>query len=180
MELRRTLEERQDTIVRRWLDEVLAAYPADGGAFFKRGPDRFTNPVGHSAREGTRLLFSAFLAGGDEAAGGDAETVSGILRNMLRIRAVQEMPPSTAVGFVLALKAVVRRELDAAETSALGPDLEELDRRIDRLALTAFDIYVEHREELAAIRVREVRRKVSWIVDRLNRGREPAATIELE
>jgi len=51
---------------------------------------------------------------------------------------------------------------------------------IDALALAAFDIYVELREELARIRIREMQRKVSWILERLNRSVEPTEPVEVE
>lgn len=159
--LQRRLEERKEAIVGRWLDAALSAYPADGSAFFKRGPDRFANPVGHSVREGTSQLYDALVRG---VAGPELDEH---LRDMLRIRAVQEMPASTAVGFVMDLKAAVRAEL-GEDDAALTAELARLDERIDRLALAAFDVYVEFRDELARIRIREVQRKVSWIVDRLN------------
>lgn len=159
--LRQRLEERKEAIVGRWLDAALSAYPADGSAFFKRRRDQFANPVGHSIREGTRGLFDGLL---QDASGPELDEH---LRDMLRIRAVQEMPASTAVGFVMDLKAAVRAELDE-DDAALAAELARLDERIDRLALAALDIYVEFRDELARIRIREVQRKVSWIVDRLN------------
>lgn len=167
--LRHRLEGRKDSIVEHWLDAALSAYPSDGGAFFKDRSDPFANPVGHSLREGTRRLFDALVEG---ASGPELD---GHLRQMLRIRAVQEMAASAAVGFVLDLKQAVRAELDASEDPGLAPELASLDDRIDRLALAAFDIYVECRDELARIRIREVQRKVAWIVDRLNRDAEQAA-----
>lgn len=162
--LRQVLEEREEAIVERWLDCVLEAYSARGGAVFKRRSDQFANPVGHAAREGTRTLFRSLLE-----AEPDRAQVEQSLADILRQRAVQQMPPSTAVGFVLELKALVRAELKASEGAAdLAPALRELEGRIDRLALTAFDIYVAFREELAQLKVKEARRHVSWIADRLN------------
>ncbi len=172
MEFRDILDARKEAIVDRWLDEVLGAYPEDGAAFFKRGRDQFTNPVGHAARTGTRALFDALRTGEDTDTTDD-------LRRILKIRAVQEIPASTAVGFVLALKDAVRAELDEGG-AAFRSELHELDGRIDDLALAAFDVYVELREELARIRIREMQRKVSWILERLNRPVEPTEPAEVE
>lgn len=162
--LRHILEEREDAIVERWLDRVLAAYPAEGGVILKRRTDRFANPIGHSARMGTRALFRALVQ--DDP---DPAVVADALEDMLRIRAVQQMPPSSATGFVLELKAIVRDELDAARRPVGDPGaLRAFEDRVDRLALAAFDLYVSFREELARLKVGEARRHVSWIVDRLN------------
>lgn len=177
--LRQVLEEREDAIVERWLDRVLAAYPADGGAVFKRRTDQFANPVGHTSREGTRALFRTLRS---EVP--DRETVQEALGDLLRIRAVQQMAASTAVGFVLDLKGVVRDELaDADQGDVDRSGLRAFEDRVDRLALQAFDLYVAFREELSRLRVREAQRHVSWIVDRLNGaegGSEPAELVAIE
>ena len=167
--LREILEDREDVIVERWLDRVLTAYPAEGADAFKRGRDRFGNPVGHTARETTRALYAALLANEPST---EALTA---LSDLLRVRAVQQMPASVAVGFILELKAVVRAELSAWWSSELDAALRDLEDRIDRLALDAFDIYVGFRDELAHLKVREAQRHVAWIVERLNRGEAPEA-----
>jgi len=78
------------------------------------------------------------------------------------------MPPSAAVGWVLELKAVVKQELSAWWQPELRVALHAFEDRVDRVALEAFDLYVAFREELANLKVKEARRHVSWIVDRLN------------
>jgi hypothetical protein len=106
--------------------------------------------------------------------------IEGALGDLLRIRAVQQMPASTAVGFVLDLKALVRDQLAAAgREDADRPGLRAFEDRVDQLALRAFDVYVAFREELSRLKVREAQRHVSWIVDRLNAGAEPDEAIEL-
>ena len=173
--LRQVLEEREDAIVEQWLDRVLAAYPADGGAVYKRRTDQFANPVGHAAREGTRTLFRTLQSDVPEPEG-----LEEALGDLLRIRAVQQMPASTAVGFVLDLKAVVREQVKAAGKADLDrPGLRAFEDRVDRLALRAFDLYVAFREELSRLKVREAQRHVSWIVDRLNAGAQGDEAVEL-
>ncbi len=164
--LQTILEEREDALVEAWLDRVLAAYPVDGGAVFKRRTNQFANPVGHTSREGVRSLFRALVSDAPETLHGPA------LADLLRIRAVQQMAPSVAVGWVLELKTVVREELSAWWSPEISAALNAFDERVDRLALEAFDLYVAFREELAGLKVKEARRHVSWIVDRLN-GESP-------
>ena len=161
--LQEILEEREDVLVERWLDRVLDAYPADGGAVFKRRTDRFANPVGHTSREAVRSLFRAVVCDAPEAA-----TPTARLADLLRIRAVQQMPPSEAVGWVLELKELVKEELSAWWSSEDRVAQRAFEHRVDRLALEAFDLYVAFREELAELKVKEARRHVSWIVERLN------------
>jgi hypothetical protein len=45
----------------------------------------------------------------------------------------------------------------------------EFEAKIDRVALAAFDIFSQCREQVLELRINEVKRSVAWAVDRLNR-----------
>ena len=169
MTLGTLIQKKQESIIQRWLDDVLATYPEDGAAAFGRQRDRFANPVGHSLRAGTRGIVESLL---DEV---DREKVGHYLGEIIRIRAVQEFSASRAVGFVFGLKSAIRAELGAAVTDPdIAPALAELEGKIDRIALTAFDIFVQCREQVCDLRVNEMKRRFSWVVDRMN-GRDAEA-----
>lgn len=164
MMLGELLQERKDAVVQRWLEDVLATYPEDGARAFEREKDPFANPVGHSLRKGTRGIFEALLDGMD------TETIGNHLIDIIKIRAVQQFSASQAVGFVFGLKGAIRRELgDAASDPVMAVELLELETQIDRIALAAFDIFLQCREQLLELRVNEVKRSVEWTVERLNR-----------
>jgi hypothetical protein len=161
--IRELLQKKKDAIVRRWLDAVLATYPEEASAAFKRQKDPFANPVGHSLRVGTRRIFEAMLDGMD------IEEIRHHLDAIIKIRAVQQLPPSQAVCFVFPLKEAVRAELgQAIEEPPLAAELTALEAEIDRIALVAFDIFVACREQVWELRVSEVKRRVSWVVDKMN------------
>ncbi len=160
--MRQVLETKKDAVLERWLDDVVAAYPNEGGAFFRVRRNQFANPVGHSIREGTRAVLDGVLTG----AALDAFRVP--LAAMLRVRAVQEMSASQAVGFVLGLKRAIRAEAGEPENCARAEELVALEEAVDRVALLGFDLFTEVREELARVRIREMERHVSWITSRLN------------
>jgi hypothetical protein len=87
----------------------------------------------------------------------------------MKIRAVQQFTPSQAVGFVFRLREIVRAELGGvAADPEVSVELAELDAQIDRIALAAFDTYVACREQVYELRINEVKRQVSWIVDKVN------------
>lgn len=139
--------EVREAIVREWLARVLAEYPEQSSRFFRGELDPFLNPVGRALREGLPVIF-------DELAGGfDLTKVTPVLDEIVHIRAVQDFSASQAVGFLFLLKPVLRKQL-------AGAALETLERRIDELALAAFDLYVRCREKAAEIRVQEARRRV--------------------
>jgi len=162
-ELRRLLRANSDAIVGRWLDCVLRTYAKDAAAAFARQKDPFANPVGHSLRVGTRAIFDSILAGEE------CDQVNRPLSEVIKIRAVQQFTASQAVGFVFLLKDAIRDQLgDVTSDAAIMAELEGLDRVIDRVALQAFDVFVECREQLCELRVNEVKRSVSWIMEKMN------------
>ncbi|UCF34375.1 MAG: RsbRD N-terminal domain-containing protein [Phycisphaerales bacterium] len=160
------LREKTDAIVQRWFADVSATYPGDTAVAFRRQKDPFGNPVGHSLRVGTRRIFEALRDGVDAA------EMEPYLRDMVKIRAVQQFSASQAVGFVFRLKEAVRAELgQAVEDPQFMFELAELERRIDRVALAAFDVFVECREQVCELRVNEVKRSVSWLLEKTNERR---------
>jgi hypothetical protein len=165
MTLRDFLGDRRDVIARSWLDGALAMYPGDSADVFAREKDPFANPVGHSLRAGTRGIVDIVIDGGDPG-----EVVE-YLRDIMKIRAVQPYPPSQAIGFLFRLKRIVRAVLgDMAQDSRYSEELAELDAQVDGIALTAFDVFIGCREQIYELRVNEVKRQVSWIVEKVNQA----------
>lgn len=167
MRLAQLLRSKEAAIVGRWLEEVLATYPERAAEAFGRQTDPFANPVGHSLRVGTQAIFDAVVDGAD-----DAEARSA-LTDIIRIRAVQELPAARAAGFVFGLRRAIRAELpEAVSDPQWSAEWAQLDNHIDRVALAAFDIYVDCRERVFQLRVDEVKRRVSWVVDKMNQRGE--------
>ncbi|MHC4675494.1 MAG: RsbRD N-terminal domain-containing protein [Planctomycetota bacterium] len=165
MTLGQLLQENKDAIVQKWLDDVLASYPGDSSALFGRQKDPFTNPVGHSLRVGTRGIFEALLDGMD------SEKIRQYLRQIVKIRAIQNFAASDAVYFVFQLKQAIRAQLgQAIREPQFCSELTKLEEQIDRIALEAFDVFVKCREQVCELRVNEVKRRVSWIVDKMNKN----------
>jgi hypothetical protein len=163
MMLSQLLEKRKDTIARRWLEGAMAAYPGESAAAFMRQKDPFANPVGHSLRVGTREALDGLLQGAN------AERISECLHEIIKIRAVQQFSPSEAVSFVFCLKEAIRAEgREELGDAKFCSELVQFERQIDRVALAAFDLFVQCREQVYELRVNEMKRNVSWIVGKLN------------
>jgi hypothetical protein len=156
MKLAELLRDNQDALVGRWLEDVLGAYSEKAASLFARRKDPFANPVGASLRRGLGGIVAALVAGAD------AEACREHLDEIIRIRAVQQLSATEAVGFVFGLKDAIRAVLPEA-------DLPDLDRRIDAIALVAFDVYARCREQVCELRVNEVKRRVAWVMERQNR-----------
>jgi hypothetical protein len=159
--LRDLLQQNKDSIIERWLEDTLATYAKDTSSFLDREKDRFANPVGHALRTGTRAIFENLLDGMDP------DIICGHLNDIIKIRAIQDFPPGRAVSFVFQLKKAVRAGLgNNATDPRLAPGLMDTDAKIDQIALFAFDIYTKCREQMHELRVNEVKRSVSGLMDR--------------
>jgi hypothetical protein len=149
MGLDEALTARRAAVLDRWFQAVVASYPEETARFLTGVADPFANPVGGTLRVGLARLYDTL--GAPRPAAELAAAVDGIVR----IRAVQEFAPSAAVAFVTDLRGILREELRGA---GLGADeLAALEGGVDRLALAAFDVYVQCREKIFEIRVREIR-----------------------
>ena len=149
MSIETLLAPKKKAIVQKWTDQVLDSYGSPD--FFKKQKDRFANPIGATISEGLQNLFAILVEGRE------LTEAAKPLEDIIKIRAVQEFAPSVAVSFVYTLKNIVRNELarekDREEVLNL---LSALDSRIDKIALMAFDFYMDSRERLHQIRVNEV------------------------
>jgi len=132
-------------IVEKWIERLADLHPQSAAALRALQPDPFRNPVGHAIRNGLSQLWEQIQ--GDM----NPDAIDSALDAILRIRAVQTLSPSQAVGFVIELRAILRH---APATF----DLVLLENRIDQLALAAFDKYVQCRDQICAVRLHETER----------------------
>jgi hypothetical protein len=134
-------------VLSKWFDSALQSYAPDTAGFIRSQKDPFANPVGSQTRAGLEILFEE-IAGGMDAAG-----ISRGLDPIVRMRAVQPLEPSRALGFIFALKAILR--------DALGP--------------AAFDLYMACREQIMDLKANETRNRVFKAFEKAGLvAREPA------
>ena len=161
MQLRELLETRRKAIVDRWTDLTLQVYPPDAARLMSREKDRFQNPVGHLTRKSLEELYDGLIAGRP------ANEMTEALDGIVRIRAVQDLSPSQAMGFLFLLTGAVRDELVDDDVSL---ELTALDSGVDRLALEAFDHYARCREQIHRLRQNEIRRQTSGLMKSRSRA----------
>jgi len=160
------ISSRREAICKRWLDRIFGEYPAEGAKFLRDQRDPFANPVGAAFAQGTADIVDGLFEGHGE------EQLAAALDRVVRVRAVQELTPAQAVGFLFHLKSVVREEL-AAEVARCSEELARFDEGVDRLVLIAFNVFTACREELYTIRVNAIQNRSLKMMERLNdwRGR---------
>ena len=158
---RRILQDNGTAIAQRWLLEIFDSYPPETAKFLKKQKDPHANPVGHTLRICTAGICESLFA---ETL--DAEAVCTHLMEIIKVRAVQDMAPARALSFIFLLRNAVRAETGGAATPEI---LALADERVDQAALFAFDIYVKCREQMYQLRVNEVKRNVSVIIEKFNK-----------
>lgn len=150
MELTEALANKKKEILSLWIERTLDSYSSPG--FFKSSKDPFANPVGSNISAGLTALFELLVANADLPA------YTTHLDRVVRIRAVQDFTPAQAMAPFLELKWVVKQVFSGDKgTQPLLKTLDALDCEIDRIALTAFNIYSECREQLYRNRIHELK-----------------------
>ncbi len=169
------LQKKKDAILQRWCDDALATYSKDATNAFRRQKDPFANPVGHALRMGTQGVFEALLDGPDD------DEIRGHLEGMVKIRAVQQFSPSEALSFLFGVKKIVRAELGVKrDDSRFAAELAKFDDQVDRMALFAFDVFVECRQQVSELRINEIKRRVSWVVEKMGQHSPDAELVQLD
>ncbi len=164
------LASRKAEIAARWLDQAIRIYPAETAALLKRDGDPFGNPVGYALSTGISGLVDGLLSDAD------ASSLGAHLEPILRIRSVQNLTPSQALGFVFELKQVIREVLkDALSLPRLAGEWLALDARLDPLARLSFEIFTRWRENVHEIRVRDIKRQLSGYLRRFELGQAACA-----
>ena len=170
MELAALLERKRKVILEQWFQLVIETYPRATSDLLAKRADQFRNPIGHTVAEGLGRIYEQIRTGMDPAELLDA------LDGIIRIRSIQDFTPAQAVSFVFDLKAVIREVVGAAGRAGDWPtELAELDSRVDRVVLMAFEKYTACREKLHEIRVNEIKKRM---IERLQAGSgKPAGSL---
>jgi len=148
------ITKQRSAVIAKWFDSAIHAYAADAAAFIQSQKDPFANPVGSQTRNSIENLF-------DQLVGGmDASAIHASLDPVMRIRAVQNLSPAQATAFIFALKKILQEMFDKQLQDADGiRSFWEVESRIDRIGLTAFDVYMACREKIYELKANETRNR---------------------
>jgi hypothetical protein len=148
-----SLENQRDTLVKKWIDEMLRSYPETTTGFLNREKDRFRNPIGHTVKESLSVLFEGLIQTKELA------SLTPVLDEVVKLRAVQDFTAGQAVSFPFLLKKIIREECKA-DCTRCPDEFADLEARIDELTLLAFELYVKCRERLFEIKYNEAKRSM--------------------
>jgi len=152
-------------IVNKWFARVADTYPAETARFLRRQKDPFANPVGQTTHQSLNILIGLLSNELDAAAAHAA------LDPILRIRAIQDFTPAKATRFVFDLKNILREAIPADHQTY--NEMTSIERRIDELALIAFDIYMQCREKIYDLKANEMKERTYKAFARAGLIKEP-------
>lgn len=161
-------KENKEILLQKWVDKYYAAYPLGSTGFIRTSTDRFKNPIGIITQTSLNVLYDAVI--GEDI---DLAQVHQALEELVKLRAVQEMPASRAVGPMVQLKTLFKTEVfdelvkenkDSKVLAELFEDFFTVEARIDGLLLLSLDLYAADREKVFNLRVEEIHRSQSQVV----------------
>jgi hypothetical protein len=152
MDLAPLLEQNREAILGRWFELIIRTYPRVTSEFLAKQKDQFRNPVGHTITQSIGAIYDQV------ASSMDTDELLHALDGIIRIRSLQDFTPSETVAFIFQLKTVLRDVVDGQlREPKNGQVLADLESRIDRVALLAFEKYTECRETLHRLRNNELK-----------------------
>jgi len=155
------LREKKKDILSAWMERILNTYPADAARFMRNQGNQFANPVGSTYGRTTEIIFDALIEDRHD------EKLLQALDQLLEIRAVQDFTPSQALAILFLIKPVIHNILPTVtKKTELIPEIEEMDNRIDGIALLGFDRYSLCRDKIHHIKLNEVKRSVGHFMER--------------
>lgn len=153
------LSKRKESIIEKSFDLTISTYPENTQEFFKEKKKQFTNPVGYTVYQAIKNIIE------DLVKNSPLESFVPSLEEIIRIRAVQDLTPSAAVGFIFLIKKAVYEELHKETDSR---EVLGFFSQIDSLALVAFDIFMKYREKIYDLKAKELIDRTWWVLKKWN------------
>jgi hypothetical protein len=163
MDLLAFLEKKKKGIVETWFTQAVYTYPEEAARIIAKSKDPFSNPIGTSTRQSLEEIFEELLNGLT-----DMEKAGKIIDPVLRMRAVQNFTASEATSVFLLLKDIVRENLkkEIQNNQVNTSELYDLDKKIDKVCLRAFDIFMGCREQIYSFKANHVKSRTMNLLEK--------------
>lgn len=150
---------REREVTQKWYNRMTEGYPPEMRSFWENKESRFTQPIPYTMEHAIQKIFKEVLKPQPDEPSAYTE-----LESMMRICAVQNMRPSKATQIFYQLKEVIREEANTVDlqSTLFLQELQELESLLDQWTLRAFDIYMEFREKIYELRMKEVRNPMKF------------------
>jgi hypothetical protein len=147
------LNEKKQQIIFQWQSAAFDAYGCNIALLRQKPDGRFSNPIVYALEKTTHEIVNLLIKSSN------IDEFAGPLDEVCRLMAIQGSKPSQALGFIFALKQIIKVQLrDENGANYWAAELGEINNFIDQMGLLAFDIYSECRAGIYEIKVSEIKR----------------------
>lgn len=151
--LNKFLQKRKSALLNKWFEKILQTYPEETRPFLREKEKTFSNAIGSTLYEALQGLLAEIIHEKDE------RKIRKFLKEIIQLRAIQDLSPSQALSFLPTLKKIVKEDLvDNNLNISYFKDLEFLNSVIDDLIFLAFDIYMGFRENVFHLKIKELKK----------------------
>ncbi len=140
------------------METVYSSYPAESAMFFRKTKDPFANPVGTTLKKSLSELYDVLGAGSF-----DPQKARNSLEPIVKLRSVQDLSPTEALGFIFELKTIIGSGIGSGENHTVEEG-KGLFSRIDSVMLLAFDLYMENKRKIYTLRASQARDNVRQLL----------------
>lgn len=160
MAIEKYLLKHKKNLAGQWFDLLAGTYPLETVRLLKKETNQFANPVGQTFLTAIDEILDEFLGQNS------SDAMWPLLDKVIRIRAVQDFSPSSSLAFIFHLKTLARGVLEEELASGLidPAELPDFDRKVEALALLAFDVYMRCRENLFEVRMTELKNRTNRLL----------------
>ena len=159
MDFYQKLKQNREAILNLWFDQVIKTYPEDTARLLAKSNNKFDNPVGSATKESLESTLALVFENSDLTKQTNMDKLESALDPVVRIRAVQTIfTAEKAVGFVFALKAIVKKKIGTWD--------EAFDGKVDQVALAAFNRFMKCREDIFLLKATESKRRIHRAFER--------------
>ncbi|MCP4295716.1 MAG: hypothetical protein GY786_08935 [Proteobacteria bacterium] len=158
MEFLQKIQQEKPEILRDWYETVINSFPQKSRRIITLNEDRFANPMGYTLYEGMQQILETIVSRSSIV---DLDEVLG---KIIRVKAIQDKQPNDGLEFLFDLKNIIRQYGNAfSENFTENRALFEIEDLIDSIILKAHLIFVESREKISELKVREVEKKTHML-----------------
>ena len=150
--LQQFLEQNKETIIAKWIEEIIDTYEPEMIKFLHKENNQFANPVRNTIITSANNIYAAII---------DRKQIDKSfpgLEDLIKLRAVQDFSPSHAVLFMFQLKNIINNTVEISDQFEISiKQLIEFNNYLDTLIQIAFDVYTDCRSKIYELRIKEIK-----------------------
>ncbi len=153
---------KRTEFLEKWQLQAIETYPQETIKYLLHEKDEFANPVGAAIVKCFGALYNELM--GEM----NPDKIYSGLDDFIKIKSVQDSSPLHSLNFIFLLKQIIFDEFKKENSGIkLIDGFIEVNKRVDKIALIAFDLYMKNREKIYKLKSDEFKRRSFRILSTL-------------